>query len=790
MLTDPIAFAAEKNKLLGAAPVWILVFIAGGVTYYVSDNIFVIGPWGVTTLNWAKSWGTLSEGISGTLNEFRVSDFNMDFLIDPDASPNMEDLAEAYPLEAAAASLFLWFHGCPDPPQQRFRGYLKDICIPDETTVRATIQDETLRLEKRMVGTVVSLSDYPHADLDDVGKVMPIVIGSVANLPALAVDAGVQTSLPAYLDQTATSFLLSTTTGLAVNKVIQIDGEQIKILGLLGDSVSSCTRGFNATVATTHQKGAVAWEQKAEFIYLAADTPVDSIPKVKSRIGQALMDITSICTRYPAGDHPSYPGKAVVSVPGFVTATQAISLLATGGLTPGQATDVVNFIGVTNDISASTMLAIIDAGHVHTAPLTPLKITPAVISQFGFTPDTTGSWAALFDGNVNTAQDSTVGAAAQMNIGMAPIAANQPGKPTRYKFIYTWARISGTTFTVNMGSDVWQSIIPANQDWTWVKANARLIVDIPAQSGKSWWFTDVSMIVEVDPSTTNVGATIMGNGNVAATVTGDLPVTGTAALASAIAGNPVLSGNSVANTLIGEAVLCDVVRAFASQQAALNSFVSGYCGLGAATVSGILPAGYVLNGAITEYKSAQFWLNEFAFQLRSWFRVSNGSARFIVRPDARVSMKTLESCRIDGGRKIHSRKKTSYDEILNEVVIRYKRDWSQTKGNSAYQAVSSGAGPDAGSVANYGHCERPELFLFDFVTVPAMADSLQSFYLGFYKERHWLHEFQTFLQHSELEFADVVTLDFGGSAVGEILEVKPSPGDSTRSDIVGMVVIV
>jgi len=207
----PAGYAAEIAKKTGITPLWILKLTVAGVNYYLGDNALTIPTWqgGVTVLPWVSSWGQISEGITGELGEIRVADLSVDIIIDADATPNMDTLASTPGIEQSPCSLYLWCAGldpATDPPQEFNRFHIRDIEIPDETTVILALEDETLRL-RQQVGTRVERTSYPDADPDDVGKIIPIVFGSIARLPALAVDAGLQTSLPNNISATATSFV-------------------------------------------------------------------------------------------------------------------------------------------------------------------------------------------------------------------------------------------------------------------------------------------------------------------------------------------------------------------------------------------------------------------------------------------------------------------------------------------------------------------------------------------------------------------------------------------------------
>jgi|GEM_PF-2187669 len=362
----PAAFLAEMNKKTGAAPVWILKLTVGGSDYYLSDSAFTVDGWdgGPTTLPWVASWGRLTEGLQNSLNEILVADFDAELLVDLDSSPNMADLATASDLERSPASLYLWFRGldaATAPPQEMFRAYVYDVSLPDETSVHLVLQDETLRL-RGYVGAKVSRADYPSADPDDVGKVIPIPFGTVKRLPALAVDAGVQTSLPNNVNATTTSVPVSDTAGLSVGMVLQIDDEQLEIDAIAGDSLT-VTRGVNTTIAATHLKGAIAWQVKTEFAYLVADCPVDSIDKIFGVVGQAEVDITAIATAYTgqSGDeHAGYPGLAVVTLPGYITVSQAVDLLLNDGITVQDTLGILDTLGIDDGIGVDDLLTILN----------------------------------------------------------------------------------------------------------------------------------------------------------------------------------------------------------------------------------------------------------------------------------------------------------------------------------------------------------------------------------------------------------------------------------------------
>lgn len=840
----PIA-SLGKDATAGAAPAWILRLTVAGVDYWLSDMTITVPVWqgGITTTPWVAEWGRVQEGISNSLDEFRVADFSLACLIDPAASPNIETLATGYPLEKSPVELYLWFRGqdaAVSPPEMKFRGYVRDVEIPDSTAVSLVIEDETVRL-RNYIGTKVDRSLYPSADPDDVGKVIPIPYGTVRRLPGLAVDAGAQTSLPVAIDAIATSCALSDATYLAPGKVIQVDDEQMLIGTVTGDTVT-VTRGHNATIATPHQKGAAVWECKIEFAYLVADTPVDTVHKVFGRLGDTEIDITAVCARYtgqPGNTHASYPGKAVVTIPGLITVSQAVSLLVSSGLSLNDAISVVDGISIDDQIAVSDTIGIVDTvavsdtidvsdtisvsqgshGHNGASYTDTLYLNTSSVLK--------GSWpvspAYAVDSNPNTnavagvfpAQaklwrtSSFSRAETPTQIRLVVVAGDptNSGSGVAYMYVngssaYLWGLgFGGTTKETSYGAWVplssWSHINAANtyveiQNSSINKNTAIWEVYFEVQSNNALNMAPATGVAKIGGAT-KIGAAaksgaVSKSGGISKLGTvgkvGTVAKSGTVSLSGAVS----LSGNSVANTLVGDTILCDVVRSITTPGAVVANILSTYCGITQFQQDGVFPGVYAINGAITEYRPALEWLNTIAFQCRAWFRMELGTAKLIVRPDTLTPIKTIPACRITSdGRRIHRRRKVAYGDILNRVHVLFDRDWAKPRGEDAYRAISKAEDP--ASIADFGVCERPDLFMFDFVLDADMAASVRDYYLTRYKGRPWLHEFETFLDHSELTFGSVIALGFAAEIAGEILETGHAPGNSTQIDTVKFTVL-
>ncbi len=804
MKTYPSGFTAEKNKKTGITPLWILKLTIGSNILYLSDNIFSIPSWqgGVTTKAWIKQCGDLTEGLSGHINEMRTTNIKIACINDKNIAQNLDYyLSNATP-EKDPAELYQWFYGlnaAADPPQMFFRGYIREPYYPDDYNIDLEIEDESMKLQN-YIGNKVTTADYPSADPDDVGKVKPIVYGTVKKLKALAIDAGAQTSLPSTISSGALNFFLSDTSRLAAGKVITIDSEEIYIRSLSGDTVTDCVRGYNNTLAVKHLKGAVAWEKKSSFVYLVADHAMDVIGKIYTKAGDAIMDITSVCTKYTgqAGNfHPLYPGKAVVTVPGYVTAAQAVDLLVNDGINVADGLSIGDYtvrdlLGIGDSTAINDTTAVVDAISVGDN----ISIATGAASKKVYPNNAAGGTnpGAAYDGN--ELSYASVGAGQTItiyfpNIDSGPISLQ-----------YFWAKLGTGTWSVGGGVSP-STISGLNSAGQWVrfqKAGGNWGDSISFYSAGGSTCYEVYKEVDYTPYVGKTGSAYRGGsaykgGSVGksggAYRSGVVDQAAPAYRSGAIAktGTATLYGNSVANTLVGDELLVDVTRNITLPDAVVQNALSTYCGVSTLQMIGTLPASYKFNGAITEYQPAIWWFNYWALQCRCYFRMHLGVGKLIFRPDALISVKSIPSPRLtdEDGRRILRRYKSPFEDIINKMHLLFDRDYSTgVRDSKSYQGVSKDT--RQASIDNFGEREMPDLFMFDFITDQTMANNLRDYYLNYYSRRHWIYAFETFLDHSEFEMADGVTLGFLNNALCETSEVRFRPGDKSKQDTIELIV--
>lgn len=756
MRSFPSAFATAKNLKLGSSPVWILKLTVNSVNYYLSDHTFTVPSWdgGITTLAWVSRWGSVLEQVSGVLSEIRIADLQLDCLIDTDASPNMETLATATDLEKSPAILYLWFAGLDAsvaPPQEMFRGYVREVVLPDEITVQLTIEDATVRLHN-LVGTLISTASYPNADPDDIGRILPLPYGVVKNCQSRSTVAGLLTTLKADITSGATSCAVARPDGIVPNTTkFKIGSEVVLVTAVTGDTLT-ITRAQDGTTAAAQSAGDRLLEyMSSPFVFVVGGYALTSIDKVLVRAGDVDVDVTDQCTRYTGqtgSQYGSYGAKGVITI------TQAQA-------------DVIR-----DRVLKAGALTLTDPNHTHQAGVIVSKIGLENMILVSGTWLTSDPETKVFDGSFATGALS--GAASNISVKCTrDTAIGMSGTPKRI-------RICGNAFNNGYGDmglelyfkgsskvsvlcpsdgvsrySSWWSIPVADQTWTNFQGSVNTYVRLYNNASPQINPAEVWMEVEYDPSPPSAGTGITG------------------------------SINSVADVLLGGPVFADVTAALTDPDDVVADLLSTWCGVSSLTLDGSFPAGYAFNGVIVDQEEVLPLLHRLAFQCRSWFRMVNGSARLVVRPDTMTSEKTISACRVNDGRRVHSRRKADAEDIVNRINLRYNRDWTQAESDEAYLGLSSTS--DATSITDYGERERPDLFRCPMITSATMADSVRDFYLADLKRRKWLHEFEVYLDHAELEFGDVVTLGFAGSTVVELLQAGPAPGDTQTMDVIRMV---
>ncbi len=146
---------------------------------------------------------------------------------------------------------------------------------------------------------VIDLADFPSADPDDVGKYRNIPVGAIKKLVCPWTVAGWTSTLVADITSSATSLDVTDAGGSpAVPFTAIIDNEQIRVTAKSGNSFTAVIRAYGGTTAVAHNKGQVIYEQRADFEAEVSQYPVKSIGDVYAKRDDEWIRIISGVTAY------------------------------------------------------------------------------------------------------------------------------------------------------------------------------------------------------------------------------------------------------------------------------------------------------------------------------------------------------------------------------------------------------------------------------------------------------------------------------------------------------------
>jgi|GEM_PF-6779218 len=783
-------FTAEKNKKTGATPVWMLQCTLGDATVYLSD-IPVTVPWwpneflSTVTKPWIASWGRINMGIGAGLDDAQVSDFSVSCIIDRADQNNIENLLGSCVPEKHLCALWLWYNGLDAlsaPPQVIWTGYITDYEFESETIIKISMEDASIRC-RNYVGTKITRADYPDADPDDVGRVKPIVYGSVKRLACPALKAGAMTLLQSNMDVGQDWLRLGDPGQFRAGMEIVVDAEHMLITVMEGYGSTYCevTRGYNDTLAAEHAKGATVWEFLTQYIYLVADHPVKSIDRVWVRVNGLDVDITSLgslVSRYTgqAGSQlGGWGARAVVALSGYLTVEQAMNI------------GIIDAEWTADYMSIRAAISISQGNHGHG-----LSTASAVNDQ-----------AASLPPKVNVPTNPQFPWA----VGNITFPANSSLTTANFEIHYDYDVyfLPNTSFpcslTVTIGGVVLPSYNPTGNTIT-VTAPANDPVEVAihlegASPQAAWGGITITSAKRTGYLSATEQAPASG-----VTHNYDNNMQGDVYMASP----SVITGNSSANTIVGDEVLADVQGhmdtpsgTYTGTPGALierpdhviKHFTSVYAGSAAGMGDAgpeMAASGYKFAGAIREYKTAWQWLQDMARQCRCRLKMRIDRPHLTwCHETAPASQRTITADMVrmnSGGRLAWRRYRTRLSDLINTVNLHYDRDWSTyDSGDTACKGVISFT--DASSVADHGASERPDLFRFEFVADFNMAGNNALFYRSRYKGRHWVHEFTVFLDNCDLEAGDTVTLAFApGSPVCEVISLGFQPGGRRQNDTI------
>ncbi len=202
--------------------------------------------------------------------------------------------------ESAVVTLYQWFldDGLTDEDLSvLFISRIGDPVQYDDAFCSFDLVDISQGYGSKMVGNVLTHSDYPNAPEQSVGKTRPIVIGDVDEVPAILVRKSQQTQLTSVAIPGGTVLDVSSTTNFPVAGSVIVNDDEVNYTSLNSTQFLGCS-GINEF----HYSGDAVLEKVTDHRYLFSDPdyPIKSISNV--RVGGHLADSSDFSVDVAKGE--------------------------------------------------------------------------------------------------------------------------------------------------------------------------------------------------------------------------------------------------------------------------------------------------------------------------------------------------------------------------------------------------------------------------------------------------------------------------------------------------------
>lgn len=639
------------------------------------------------------------------------------------------DLFSSYETQYAAVTVSTIFNGTTTAEDKidRFIGKIEN--LPDLTRIKVSLDITGFDLDvlNKWDHTIVNATDFPGADPDDIGKMLPQAWGRCKRVPFRAVDAGALTQIIESLTAAATGVKKFTdVSSFPASGTIQIDSEQMTYSAKsdANNTLTISARAAGGTSAEIHNANAAAAEVKSEYFYIM-DHAVNSIDFVY--VSGIRQDGNFTAYTGQTGDqHATYGARACIKfttlpivqrqVNVSVSDTVAYSSsAATKEIYPddenGSATNPENAYDGSDITYAQLYDAVFPRGQEYTYPSTDYgtvsKIYHYATIAYGFN-GTGGSGGYL---RIENTEGDTLAT-------------------------YT-ASVTKTTIRLQDAN--------AGIDWD---TGLQFFVD----NKNTVLIYEVWKVVEYAPD-------LLKSGSVS------------------------ISGNSSADTVIGGPVSVDL-KGFQDDGAGtytgaadaiierpghiLKHMIIDRCGLTSSQIDSTSYAAadtFYIAGSyrhavcLTEKPNPRELFAKIAFQARSLEFWEVGVHYLVHMPDAVVTTKTIEANRIDDGIKIQL---TPRVNIVNTMSARYNKFWSTKSDIDADRSVVDAV--NSSSVTEFGTLESTAMD-FDFIIDEAVAQDVLDFLVGIFGFPRKVVNFSGGHYNEDIERGDV--LEFSEGIAGD-----------------------
>ncbi|TET75199.1 MAG: hypothetical protein E3J43_08760 [Candidatus Heimdallarchaeota archaeon] len=477
------------------------------------------------------SWGNIDQGRINPIT-FKYSPGQASFTIDNKPSIGGFDcftsIFNTYKPHKATITISEIFNGATLAEDEiiEFEGKLEDFPSMGQEVVGVTCVGYDLSVLASFEHTTVSFSNYPGADPDEVGKMLPSVYGAAKKVPFIAVNVGSMTTTTEDLDTDETVIDVTDASLFPNTGTIQIDNEKIDYTGKTPTQFTGCTRGVDDTTAIEHDTAATVAEIQSNY-YFILDHPIVSVPNVyveHRSSGEFVRQDSSLYTIYTGqtGDeHSDYLGKGVIEFNLLPFITKQINIEAVDTIDVDDTIDVNDGIGVDDNIGfsvgGSSKTCFPNSGPINGRDgnsYTSTVVSPSGgVVSFGF-PST----------NLGTVISQTIYVLFQ-SVFAAPL------------YVVFDDQLLGIVHVLNRS---WSRFTYAGGTWSEP-------ITLWCNLGDTGWnyIFDCYKVVEYTASVSKTGSAYKTGG---ASKTGNAEKTGTV----------ILTGNSVADTVIGGLVCADV----------------------------------------------------------------------------------------------------------------------------------------------------------------------------------------------------------------------------------------
>lgn len=474
----------------------------------------------------------------------------------------------------------------------------------------------------------------------------------------------------------------------------------------------------------------------ATYIYMYSDRAMPIAPNVYVRnTGIADIPINALCTTYTgqSGNQlAGYESKGVVSI----SAAQAAS------------------------IQVMVQASIAEGNHTHSANTGGLqRIEFSYIDNLVLYWETGHDQTQLNDGNDATYGTAPFnGCAADYSFASTPSGS---GTPTQVRIIFDVSVIGnyshGPIDILWNGTIVQSFNYPSFNPYSWVRYGwASIWIAV-----SSWATIGTSLKVRVRGDGNTQMYAVYAQVDTAAATIGSSPASGVA-----------ISNPTPANA-VSEQVLVDVAADLGTPTA-IATWMLTQAGKSAISVVGALPVA-AMAGLLDTYDNASSWLKKIGFQAGAYFTFFRNTPQFVARTGSSQSKNIMDCPLGTDGRRQRTRHMTDIADMVNNIIIRYSRDWSQPSGPDAYTATLPGTVGD-------GLHERPDLFMFDFITSAQAVATLLALYLAALGDQGWIDQVDAAPEYSVLEFGDQAVLTFAAGQTGFVIAAEEAPGSCEAAD--------